>query len=71
MKTALHGGVSAPGVVACALCGVLWLGLLNIAHRRIRTLAATTAPAAFAPRHAAAAALCTVAMAVCGAALVL
>jgi hypothetical protein len=57
--------------VACALCCVLWLGFLSVAHRRIRTLAAAGAPAAFAPRHAAAAVLCTVAMAVCGAALVL
>ncbi|MEU0195363.1 DUF202 domain-containing protein [Streptomyces afghaniensis] len=71
VKTALHGGASTPGIVACALCGVLWLAFLTIAHRRIRTLAATTSPTAFAPRHATAAVLCTLAMAVCGAALVL
>ncbi len=71
VKTALHGGASTPGILACALVCALWLGFLGVAHRRIRTLAATAAPAAFAPRHAAAAALCTVAMAVCGAALVL
>ncbi len=71
VKTALHGGVSAAGVVACALCCVLWLGFLALAHRRIRVLAATGSPAALAPRHASAAVLCTVAMAVCGAALVL
>ena len=50
---------------------MLWLGFLRVAHLRIRTLAATPSPMAFAPRHAAAAVLCTVAMAVCGAALVL
>jgi hypothetical protein len=50
---------------------VLWLGFLRVAHRRIHTLATAPSPAAFAPRHAAAAVLCTVAMAVCGAALVL
>ncbi|WP_328337575.1 DUF202 domain-containing protein [Streptomyces violaceus] len=71
VKTALHGGVSVAGVVACALCCVLWLGFLGVAHRRIRVLSAPGSPAAFAPRHATAAVLCTVAMAVCGAALVL
>jgi len=70
VKTALHGGVSAVGVVACALCAVLWLGFLLLAHRRIRALASPGAPAALAPRHATATALCTVAVAVCGAALV-
>ncbi|MEU3339041.1 DUF202 domain-containing protein [Streptomyces sp. NPDC002144] len=70
MKTALHGGVSAVGVVACALCCVLWLAFLVLAHRRIRALAADAAPAVLAPRHATAAILCTVAMAACGAALV-
>ncbi|MFJ7333618.1 DUF202 domain-containing protein [Streptomyces sp. NPDC101110] len=71
VKAALHGGTSATGVVACAVCCVLWLGFLSVAHRRIRALATAPAPAAFAPRHAAAAVLCTVAMALCGAALVL
>ncbi|GGY09706.1 DUF202 domain-containing protein [Streptomyces djakartensis] len=71
VRAALHGGASAPGIVACALCCALWLGLLTVAHRRIRTLAARASPTPFPPRHATAAALCTVAMAVCGAALVL
>ncbi|GAA3497532.1 hypothetical protein GCM10019016_046350 [Streptomyces prasinosporus] len=66
----LTGGVSAAGAVACALCCVCWLGLLGIAHRRIRALATTGAPGALVPRYASAAALCTVALAVCGAALV-
>uniref|UniRef100_UPI0040403B18 DUF202 domain-containing protein n=1 Tax=Streptomyces sp. TG1A-60 TaxID=3129111 RepID=UPI0040403B18 len=68
-KSALHGGPSTPGVVAAALCAVLWLGLLWLAHRRIQTLAAARPPA-LAPRIATAAVLCTVALAVCGAALV-
>ncbi|MEW2614054.1 DUF202 domain-containing protein [Streptomyces sp. NPDC047880] len=71
VKAALHGGTSAAGVVACAVCCVLWLGFLSVAHRRVRALATAASPAAFAPRHAAAAVLCTVAMALCGAALVL
>ncbi|MBO4256421.1 DUF202 domain-containing protein [Streptomyces griseorubiginosus] len=71
VKTALHGGVSAVGIVACALCCVLWLTFLLLAHHRIRALAAPATPVVLAPRHATAAILCTVAMAACGAALVL
>ncbi|MFD4528037.1 DUF202 domain-containing protein [Streptomyces sp. NPDC058470] len=74
VKTTLHGGGSVTGVVVCALCCALWLGFLAIAHRRIRVLAAVSGsdrPPALAPRHATAATLCTVALAVCAAALVL
>ena len=71
IKTALHGGVSAVGIIACALCCALWLGFLLVAHRRITALAASDSPLALAPRHATAAVLCTVALAACGAALVL
>ncbi|MEU9917983.1 DUF202 domain-containing protein [Streptomyces sp. NPDC051001] len=70
VKTALHGGPSASGVVACALACMLWLGFLLLAHHRIRALAAADAPSAIPPRHATAAVLCTVALAACGAALV-
>ncbi|MGI5453453.1 DUF202 domain-containing protein [Streptomyces sp. CA-249302] len=70
MKTSLHGGASAAGVVTCALVCGLWLTFLFVAHRRIRALAGRPVPRALAPRHATAAILCTVAMAVCGAALV-
>ncbi|MDO0916145.1 DUF202 domain-containing protein [Streptomyces sp. DT2A-34] len=70
-KTALHGRLSVVGVVVCALCFGLWLGFLALAHRRIRVLASSAEPAALAPRHAAATVLLTVALAVCGAALVL
>ncbi|MCC5475050.1 DUF202 domain-containing protein [Streptomyces sp. JA03] len=70
VKTVLHGGVSATGVTVCALCCVLFLGFLAVAHRRIRALAAGPRPSALAPRHATAAALCAVALAVCAAALV-
>ncbi len=70
VKTALHGSPSASGVLACALACVLWLGFLLLAHHRIRALATSASPSALAPRHAVAAGLCTVAMAVCGAALV-
>ena len=72
-KTALHGGQSATGITVCAVCCALWLCFLVVAHRRIRTLAATgdAVPPPLAARHATAAALCTVALAVCGAVLVL
>ncbi|WP_432119025.1 DUF202 domain-containing protein [Streptomyces sp. bgisy032] len=71
VRAALHGGPSTAGVLACALCCVLWLGFLAVAHHRIRTLTASPSPVALAPRHATAAVLCAVAMAACGAAVVL
>ncbi|MER6676363.1 DUF202 domain-containing protein [Streptomyces sp. NPDC000983] len=71
VKTVLHAGVSAPRVAACALCALLWLGFLGCAHRRIHALSASPEPRALSPRHATAAVLCTVALAVCGAALIL
>ncbi|GAA2437738.1 DUF202 domain-containing protein [Streptomyces glaucus] len=71
VRTALHGGASCAGVLAAALCCALWLGFLRVAHRRIRALAGPGGPPPLAFRHAAAAALCTMAMAGCGAALLL
>ncbi|MEU6350265.1 DUF202 domain-containing protein [Streptomyces sp. NPDC047072] len=71
VKTALHGGASPAGLVACALCCGLWLGFLYLAHRRIRTLATADSPPPLAPRQATAAVLATVAMAVCGTVLVM
>ncbi|MGW8065672.1 DUF202 domain-containing protein [Streptomyces ziwulingensis] len=70
-KAALHGGPSPASIVAAALCCALWLVFLRLAHARIRTLAATGRPRALTPRYATAATLCTVALAVCGAFLVL
>ncbi|MEU8578258.1 DUF202 domain-containing protein [Streptomyces asoensis] len=70
VRAALRGEVSASGVVACALCCGLWLAFLLLAHRRIHALSATASPAALAPRHATAVALCAVATAVCATALV-
>ncbi|GGT17825.1 hypothetical protein GCM10010254_42970 [Streptomyces chromofuscus] len=70
-RTALHGGVTAPRILVGALCCLLWLGLLLVAHGRIRALASSARPAALTPRYAAAAALCTAALAVCASVLVL
>ncbi|MEH0651464.1 DUF202 domain-containing protein [Streptomyces scabiei] len=69
VKSALHGGPSAAGMVAAALCVVVWLGSLALAHRRIQALAASRPPA-LTTRIATTAALCVIALAVCGAALV-
>lgn len=72
-KTALHGGPSAAGIAVCAACAVLWLCFLALAHRRIRTLTTTgdKGPPVLTARHATAATLCAMALAVCGAALIL
>ncbi|WP_328656674.1 DUF202 domain-containing protein [Streptomyces sp. NBC_00334] len=70
-KTVLHEGPTPASVLAAALCCVLWLAFLRVAHGRIRTLASAHRPPALTPPHAAAAVLCTVALAVCGAFLVL
>ncbi|MEU6525926.1 DUF202 domain-containing protein [Streptomyces sp. NPDC046924] len=71
VRMTLQGGVSAAGVILCALCCACWLGFLLVAHRRIHALAATAAPAAPSPRRLTAAVLCTGALAASGAALVL
>jgi hypothetical protein len=70
-KTALHAGTEA-GVAVVSLCCLLWLGFLVLAHWRIRALATAEPgrPPRLTPRHAAAATLCTVALALCAAALV-
>ncbi|MEU2302379.1 DUF202 domain-containing protein [Streptomyces antibioticus] len=70
VKTTLHGGATAAGILACALCCGLWLAFLLLAHHRIRALTTVTAPAPLTPRLAAGAALCAVATAVCAAMLV-
>ncbi|MDG9718082.1 DUF202 domain-containing protein [Streptomyces sp. DH24] len=71
VRTALHGGVTPGRVAVGVLVCVLWLGFLLVAQRRITTLASFAGPRAMTPRHATAAVLCTVALAACGAALVL
>lgn len=71
-KTVLHGGIGPLGVVAAALCFVVWLGFLAVAHRRITALALhEAAPPLLSRRGAVTAALCTVALAVFATALVL
>jgi hypothetical protein len=71
MHTALRKGASPLGLAVSALCCGFWLGFLWMAHRRVRQLASASRPAALTPCHATAAALCTMAMAVCAVAMVL
>ncbi|MFB7503705.1 DUF202 domain-containing protein [Streptomyces broussonetiae] len=70
VKAALHGGASAGGIAVCALCCVLFLGFLGVAHHRIRSLSAGPHPLALAPRHATAAMLYAMGLAVCAVILV-
>jgi hypothetical protein len=70
VRSALHGGATPGRVVVAALACVLWLGFLLVAHRRITALASCADPVAMTPRLATAAVLCTVALAACGAVLV-
>jgi uncharacterized membrane protein YidH (DUF202 family) len=68
-KAALHGGTSAAGLTVCALCCVLFLGFLTVAHRRIQALATRTRPPTLTPRQATAAVLYALALVVCAAIL--
>ncbi|QKW05668.1 DUF202 domain-containing protein [Streptomyces sp. NA04227] len=68
-KAALQSG-DAPGVLAGVLCVLLWLGFLWVAHRRITALGEAAVPRPLVPRLATTAALCTMALAVCGAVVV-
>ncbi|WP_217141476.1 DUF202 domain-containing protein [Streptomyces sp. AC627_RSS907] len=70
-RTALQAGARPVPVVAAALCCALWLCVQYLADRRIRALASVSRPRPLAPPYATAAALCTVALAVCGAVLIL
>ncbi|MEU6810787.1 DUF202 domain-containing protein [Streptomyces sp. NPDC046831] len=71
VRTALHDGPTAAGLLVCALSCVLWVGFLILAQHRIRALAGPPVPRTLAPPHAAAATLTTAALAVCAAGLVL
>ncbi|MFE0173976.1 DUF202 domain-containing protein [Streptomyces sp. NPDC059002] len=68
-RAALHHGPTVVGVLACALCLLLWVGFLTVAHRRMVALTACR-PRALTVTAARAAVLCTLALAVCAAAMV-
>ncbi|MZD03632.1 DUF202 domain-containing protein [Streptomyces sp. SID5785] len=63
-RTALSGSVGPVGWVAAALCLLVWLGFLAVAHRRITGLARhEAAPPLMSVRGALLASLCTLALA--------
>lgn len=68
-RAVLKQGPSPAGVLACALCLLLWLGFLALAHHRMAALTAAR-PRRLTAKGAWAAVLCTVALALCAAALV-
>ncbi|MFJ8131708.1 DUF202 domain-containing protein [Streptomyces hydrogenans] len=69
IKLALVDDTTAAGLAGLALSALLWIGFLAVAHRRIRALDAAR-PRVLSARGALLAAGCTVALAVCGAALI-
>lgn len=62
-KQAVHQGSSPLGLVALTLSGLVWLGFLAVAHRRIQTLSGAAPPRVLTVRAAIATAACTVALA--------
>ncbi|MFF6792671.1 uncharacterized membrane protein YidH (DUF202 family) [Streptomyces filamentosus] len=69
IKLAFMDETTAAGLTGLALSALLWIGFLAVAHRRIRSLD-TARPRVLSVRGAVLAAGCTVALAVCGAALI-
>ncbi|MEU1077878.1 MULTISPECIES: DUF202 domain-containing protein [unclassified Streptomyces] len=70
-KQALHTGGTAVGPVAVALSGLVWLGFLVVAHRRIQSLTRSGRPGVLRPREAVAAVACVAALAVFAVAVLL
>lgn len=70
-RSAFQDGERAVGLVACAWCVLVWLGLLAVAHRRIHELAGDPVdPPRLMPWAAAVGTLCAVGLAVCAAVVV-
>ncbi|GLW46165.1 hypothetical protein Stsp02_18270 [Streptomyces sp. NBRC 14336] len=70
-RAALHADVTVARIAVSAVCALLWLAFLALAHARIQALASGHEPAPMAPRFASTVVLCTVGVAVCGAVLIL
>ncbi|MFE9397837.1 DUF202 domain-containing protein [Streptomyces flavidovirens] len=62
-KQAVHDEISAAGVIATALCALVWLGFLRVAHHRIQAVVSTARPAPMSVRAAMTATACTIALA--------
>ncbi|MEU6659222.1 DUF202 domain-containing protein [Streptomyces sp. NPDC046821] len=70
-RATLHGDAGTLHVVAAALCFVVWLGFLAVAHRRIRELALhETRPPVLTRGAAVTAVACSLALAAFAAAMV-
>ncbi|KES06860.1 hypothetical protein BU52_11815 [Streptomyces toyocaensis] len=70
-KAALAGGGSVAAGAAGAVCCACWVGVLVVAHRRIRALAGGGLPEGLVPPYAAVAVVCLAVTVVAGAVLVL
>ncbi|GHA89874.1 DUF202 domain-containing protein [Streptomyces chryseus] len=69
-KQAVHDEIGPAGLIAAALCLLVWLGFLRVAHHRIRTLGSAPRPAPMPARAALTATLCTIALAAFAVAIV-
>ncbi|WP_107097132.1 DUF202 domain-containing protein [Streptomyces sp. NBRC 110028] len=67
-RQTLHAGLGPLSALALSLVVLSWLAFLAVAHRRIRHLGASRPPL-LTPRAAAAAVVCVMGAAVCGAAM--
>ncbi|MFC0849244.1 DUF202 domain-containing protein [Streptomyces noboritoensis] len=70
-KQALHGGRTPVALVAVALSGLVWLGFLAVAHRRIQSLTRSARPGVLRPGEAVAALACVAALALFAVAMLL
>ncbi|WP_329397448.1 DUF202 domain-containing protein [Streptomyces melanogenes] len=70
-KQALHGGTTPVGLVAVALSGLVWLGFLAVAHRRIQSLTRSARPGVLRAREAVATLACVAALALFAVAMLL
>ncbi|MGW0562134.1 DUF202 domain-containing protein [Streptomyces sp. NPDC003016] len=62
-KQAVQDGAGVAPVIAAALCVLVWLGFLRVAHRRIQAVGGTARPAPMPVGAALTATACTIALA--------
>ncbi|GAA2413503.1 hypothetical protein GCM10010433_10710 [Streptomyces pulveraceus] len=68
VRQALYGGAGPAAIVAASLSALAWLGFLRVAHLRMLGMG-TARPRPLSPLGALTATACTVALAVCAAAM--
>ncbi|WP_328539622.1 DUF202 domain-containing protein [Streptomyces sp. NBC_00344] len=69
-RQALHERTTARDIAVGAVCVLIWLSFLSVAHHRMRTVGDTPEPRTMAVRGALLAAACPVVLAVFGAVIV-